>query len=132
MPEPHVLTDEQVEKAKREVVGAMSTDAPGGMAVSLTSPHLSDATRSTLLALIEERRQLRGRLAVTRLVVEHWRDAAFGWGDERMPGKVTAHPLALALAALDGETDPVALGVEEGPTADRLRELAPSKEGSDG
>lgn len=54
----------------------------------------------------------RVRLAAARFVAEHWRDAALGWDleDERIVGAVT-HPLAMVLSAIEGEVDPVALGL---------------------
>jgi hypothetical protein len=53
------------------------------------------------------------RVAAARFVARHWRDAATGWGDDPFPGRVTAHPLSLVLSALDGETDPAQLGLDE-------------------
>lgn len=59
-------------------------------------------------------------LAVARVVAEHWRDAMMRDPDLRF----AAHPLACVLAAMDGETDPAQLGVEEGPDADAIRAAA--------
>lgn len=54
------------------------------------------------------------RVAAARFVAERWRDAAMTRADDPFPGRLTAHPLALVLAALDGETDPERLGLEPG------------------
>lgn len=48
------------------------------------------------------------RLAAARFVAEHWRDAFMTLDG---PARVGCHPLAMVLAALDGETDPVELGI---------------------
>ena len=61
---------------------------------------------------------------IAKVVADHWRRAALGWGDLMFPGRATAHPLFCVLAALDGETDPRHLGIEEGPDADLIRRLA--------
>lgn len=56
------------------------------------------------------------RLAVARLVTKSWSDAAMRWGSIPMEGRTSAHPLGCVLAALDGETDPIELGIA--PTDD--------------
>lgn len=65
------------------------------------------------------------RLEIAREVAVHWRDQAIRtWGDSPMPGRVAAHPLALVLDALDGQTDPAQLGVDPGsPAEDSIRDL---------
>lgn len=53
----------------------------------------------------------RRRVEIARLVATSWRDAAMRWGDLPMEGRVSAHPLACVLCALEGETDPLELGI---------------------
>ena len=66
------------------------------------------------------------RLEAARLVATYWRDAAMEQiraGDS--PHSLTSHPCACILTALDGETDPVHLGVEpDSPAGRALRALA--------
>lgn len=63
------------------------------------------------------------RVAIARVVAEHWRDWALNQAPEGM--RWAAHPLALVLSALDGVSDPVDLGVEaDSPNAARIRALA--------
>lgn len=65
------------------------------------------------------------RLQVARLVATSWRDAAVRWGSLQMDGRVTAHPLALVLGALDGETDPIELGISPtDPAWNAIKEVA--------
>lgn len=53
------------------------------------------------------------RLAIARLVADHWRAWAMRQPDAMtMPTRIAAHPLCCVLAALDGETDPDRLGIE--------------------
>lgn len=49
------------------------------------------------------------RLRVARFTAEHWRDATLMSEHTR----IGAHPCAMILAALDGETDPVQCGIED-------------------
>jgi hypothetical protein len=56
-------------------------------------------------------RESERRLEIARMVATSWSDAAMRWGSLPMEGRVCAHPLACVLAALDGETDPVELGI---------------------
>jgi hypothetical protein len=73
----------------------------------------------------EERR----RLKIVRLVAESWRDAAIEWGSLQMDGRTTAHPLALVLCALDGETDPIELGISPtDPAWDAIKAAASDDE----
>lgn len=51
------------------------------------------------------------RIAIARIVADFWREAALRWGDIQMDGRVAAHPLSLVMAALDGEANPVELGI---------------------
>jgi hypothetical protein len=65
-------------------------------------------------------------VAIARVVAEHWRDAFLHGPARHMPMecRFAAHPLALVLAALAGEEDPVQLGVEPGsPAAARIQAL---------
>lgn len=55
---------------------------------------------------------------VARIVADHWRVAAMEGGDSLVPWRLAAHPLCCVLAALDGETDPRQLGIEEGSEAE--------------
>lgn len=64
----------------------------------------------------------RQRVEIACIVADHWRRAALDWGDQTMEGRVTAHPLCMVRAALDGETDPTMLGVD-GVDADRIRQI---------
>jgi hypothetical protein len=48
---------------------------------------------------------------VARLVATYWRDAVMA--SERLHSTGMSHPLAMVLAAFDGETEPVALGINE-------------------
>jgi hypothetical protein len=95
---------------------------------TLAAPHLARRTFPEMVPAQE----LKRAMAIARVVAEHWRDQAMARGDEpEIPWRVMAHPLALVLAALDGEQDPTAeLGVEEGPDADRIRALAGVRSGS--
>jgi 8-oxo-dGTP pyrophosphatase MutT (NUDIX family) len=64
------------------------------------------------------------RLEAARLVAEHWREWLSELGEKPLTGHDLSHPLRCVLAALDGETDPWALGVEPGsPTAVALAAL---------
>ncbi len=47
-------------------------------------------------------------LRVARFVAEHWRDALM----ESEATQGWSHPLAMVLTAMDGETDPVKLGID--------------------
>lgn len=71
--------------------------------------------------LEEENRQLRDTAAVARYVADHWREftAGAGWA-------VATHPLGLVLAALNGETEPERLGLDEEDRAAlaRARDIA--------
>lgn len=91
-------------------------------------PHLE---RRTFPAMVPAQ-QLKRTTAIARIVAEHWRDAAMRRGDEpQIPWRAIAHPLALVLAALDGDQDPTGeLGIEEGPSAERIRALARERSGS--
>jgi hypothetical protein len=57
----------------------------------------------------KERAAMAARVAVARFVCEHWR-AGLDLADR--------HPLNCVLAALDGETDPNELGIDEEAHAD--------------
>lgn len=48
-------------------------------------------------------------IARARFVAEHWRDAMLNGRPEY---RWVAHPLAMVLAALDGETDPDQCGID--------------------
>lgn len=47
-------------------------------------------------------------LARARFVADHWRDSMLDGPSETL---WAAHPLAMVLAALDGETDPIQCGI---------------------
>lgn len=57
------------------------------------------------------------KVAIARLVAKAWSEAAINWGSLQMDGRMTAHPLCLVIAALDGETDPIRLGISPTDTA---------------
>lgn len=61
--------------------------------------------------------RLRRELDAARIVATYWRDHMMDGGDLT---RFAAHPLAMVLAALDGETDPVQLGVDAESAAARL------------
>lgn len=67
--------------------------------------------------------------AIARVVAEYWRDAAMASDD---PGvRVIAHPLACALDAFEGETEPKDLGVRgDHPAADAIRALTARRDGT--
>jgi hypothetical protein len=50
-------------------------------------------------------------LRAARFVAEHWRDETLAHQTPYMA--LTTHPLAMVLAAMDGETDPVHVGLNE-------------------
>lgn len=54
-------------------------------------------------------------LRTARFVAEYWRDAVMGSDELRRTGM--SHPLAMVLAALDGETDPAQCGIDEAHAA---------------
>jgi hypothetical protein len=58
-----------------------------------------------LKALAAERRATTRN---ARIVAEYWRDEMMQAGDTL---RVCAHPLACVIGALDGETDPVGMGI---------------------
>lgn len=60
--------------------------------------------------LAEGRSECPQQVRAARFVAEHWRDAFMALDG---PARVGCHPLAMVLAALDGETDPVQLGISE-------------------
>lgn len=67
------------------------------------------------------------RAAVARIVAEHWRDQVMAPGlrSREVRIRFVGHALALVLAALDGETDPAQLGINDGHVdAQRVREAA--------
>lgn len=41
---------------------------------------------------------------IAKIVADHWRRAAMGFGDTPIPGRIMAHPLCMVLAALDGKS----------------------------
>lgn len=65
-----------------------------------------------------------------RIVAEHWRDALMATAREHPENALGTHPVAMVLAALDGETDPTAVGIDpEHVDAARLAALAdPTRE----
>lgn len=67
--------------------------------------------------------------AIARVVAEYWRDMAMA-SDE--PGvRIMAHPLACALEAFEGETEPRDLGVApDHPATEAIRALAAERSGS--
>jgi hypothetical protein len=68
--------------------------------------------------------EMRRRLEIARLVADSWRQFALRHGDIRSSLQLAAHPLVCVMAALDGETRPEHLGIDEGPTADAIRALS--------
>lgn len=76
----------------------------------------------------EEGLDLSRRVAIAQTVIKHWQDAAArplgGPLLDAVPWDLMKHALALVGSALQGETDPRELGVEEGPDAERIRGLA--------
>lgn len=71
--------------------------------------------------LEDENKKLRDTAAVAHYVADHWREftAGAGW-------TIASHPLCLVLAALNGETEPEQLGLEEEDRAalDWARDIA--------
>lgn len=61
------------------------------------------------------------RVRVARIVAEHWRAALVAMAETFPHLSGMAHPLCMVLAALDGEADPVQLGVGEGADAEAIR-----------
>jgi len=60
-----------------------------------------------------------------RIVAEHWRDALMATAREHPANALGTHPVAMVLAALDGEIDPTAVGIDPShPDAARLAALA--------
>jgi hypothetical protein len=57
-----------------------------------------------------------------RIVLEHWRTAALA--EEGAAWVILPHVLNLIESALDGEMDPMQLGVSNGADASALRDLA--------
>ena len=70
---------------------------------------------------------LRAR-AIGRLVAQHWQGVALRHTDDASKAHAAvwtamSHALSCVIGALDGETDPVKMGVDEGPTADIIRSI---------
>lgn len=63
-----------------------------------------------VIALCDEVDRTREALRIARFVAEHWRDAALDLPSDSQV-RMMAHPLNLVMDALDGEADPVQLGV---------------------
>lgn len=82
--------------------------------------HVAARVRAALAA---DNQDLRDRIATAQFVAEHWRAAAMQWNP---PEPSVSHPLCMVLSALDGQTDPHQLGIEEHAHAAlaRARELA--------
>lgn len=73
---------------------------------------IREAWRRDREALIAEGLERAVRIERARVVAEHWRDESLKLVG---PSRMIAHPCALILAALDGESNPVNLGL--GPEA---------------
>ena len=84
-----------------------------------------DAQAQAMPKIVAELNEARKVAKVTRLVAEAWRDAALQW-----PDPIVAHPLVMVLTALDGETDPVQLGIGADESAFGL--ITAIREGRDG
>ena len=72
------------------------------------------------------------RVRYARAVAESWRDqylATIKSEGTTIPWAVGTHPLSLVIAALDGETDPRELGMDEEDLAARLAATSPSTGG---
>lgn len=80
---------------------------------------------------MQELRDALERLRYARAVATIWRDAYMAEHAKGTEGywAIGTHPLALVLGALDGETDPVHLGVKPEELAAAL-EAAPVPEGT--
>lgn len=81
----------------------------------------------TILALLDELETLRAALEAARFVARYWRDS---WMEQIDRGvreaPLVTHPLAMVLAALDGETEPAQCGIDEGRWDDFRAALAGS------
>ncbi|HEX6020650.1 MAG TPA: hypothetical protein VFZ00_01560 [Solirubrobacter sp.] len=65
---------------------------------------------------------------IAAVVVESWRDSCIESDEPSI--RMMAHPLACALGAFEGETEPIELGIGDGPAADAIRELAAVRNGT--
>ena len=66
------------------------------------------------------------RVAIARIVADHWRKAALADGVLEVPYRVMAHPLVLVIDALDGESDPNQLGVAQGEDFEAIMRITAS------
>jgi hypothetical protein len=92
---------------------------------------LADATLiveavNALPSLLDRLERAEAALRAARFVAEHWRDALMSSLDRFPNNAIGTHPLALVLAAMDGETDPVHLGLNE-DAHEAFRALAASE-----
>ncbi|WP_116996336.1 hypothetical protein [Desertimonas flava] len=67
-----------------------------------------DKLRGDVANLLAQAATAARTIAVTRFVADHWREALNASNSSRL----CAHPLCMVLHALDGETDPVQMGIE--------------------